>query len=219
MKEAKAERANGEEGGEEEPEGEEGDSPSSSSSDDGEDDESNEEKNASHDNLDEKLISFKSPNLMNQMLPHAVTAAAVAVVVVPPVPKEKVEKRKAEGSIDDQGPKKRVNTKGFGEFQKEQKLQEQMKELGEKYLTKSTIQFKDLGGMNEVIKQLREMIEWPLKYKNIFGYLGVKPPRGILISGPPGTGKTQLAMAICGEYPDIPFYKLNGPEIVSRLSG
>lgn len=65
-----------------------------------------------------------------------------------------------------------------------------MKELAEKYLTKSNIAFKDLGGMREVIKQLREMIEWPLKYKSIFGYLGVKPPRGILISGPPGTGKT-----------------------------
>lgn len=73
--------------------------------------------------------------------------------------------------------------------------------------------------MGDVIKQLKEMIEWPLKYKNIFGYLGVTPPRGILISGPPGTGKTQLALAIAGEYPDVPFYKLNGPEIVSRLSG
>ena len=63
------------------------------------------------------------------------------------------------------------------------------------------------------------MIEWPMKYSNIFEYLGVKPPRGILISGPAGTGKTQLALAICGENPDIPFYKLNGPEIVSGLSG
>ena len=63
------------------------------------------------------------------------------------------------------------------------------------------------------------MIEWPLKYTNIFEYLGVKPPRGILISRPPGTGKTTLALAIAGQNPDIPFYKLNAPEIVSGLSG
>ncbi len=73
--------------------------------------------------------------------------------------------------------------------------------------------------MKDTIKQLREMIEWPLKYDNIFEWLGVKPPRGILISGPPGTGKTLLAMAIAGENPDVPFYKLNAPEIVSSLSG
>ena len=79
--------------------------------------------------------------------------------------------------------------------------------------------FADIGGMKDTIKQLREMIEWPLKYDNIFDWLGVKPPRGILISGPPGTGKTLLSMAIAGENPDVPFYKLNAPEIVSSLSG
>lgn len=63
------------------------------------------------------------------------------------------------------------------------------------------------------------MIEWPLHHAGIFEYLGVKPPKGILISGPPGTGKTQLALAIAGENPDIPFYKVNAPEIVSGLSG
>lgn len=73
---------------------------------------------------------------------------------------------------------------------KEQKQQQQYAELLEKYLLKSTINFSDLGGIDPVLKQLKETLEWPLKFKNIFDYLGVNPPRGILISGPPGVGKT-----------------------------
>lgn len=86
-------------------------------------------------------------------------------------------------------------------------------------MIQSDVKYSDLGGISDIIKQLKEMIEWPMKYNNIFDFLGVKPPRGILISGPVGTGKTQLALAICGENTEIPFYKLNGPEIVSGISG
>ena len=78
-----------------------------------------------------------------------------------------------------------------------------------------SVKYSDLGGLDSVVKQLREMIEWPLKYADIFQFLGVKPPKGILISGPPGTGKTQLALAIAGENPEVPFYRLNAPEFVS----
>jgi 26S proteasome regulatory subunit T1 len=67
--------------------------------------------------------------------------------------------------------------------------------------------------MSEVIKQLKEMIEWPLKYKNIFGYLGVTPPRGILISGPPGTGKTLTARAVANRT-DATFIRVIGSELV-----
>jgi transitional endoplasmic reticulum ATPase len=81
------------------------------------------------------------------------------------------------------------------------------------------VSFSDLGGLDETIKQLKEMTEWPLKYENIFTWLGVKPPKGILISGPPGTGKTQLGLALAGENPEIPVFKLNAPEVVSGVSG
>lgn len=117
-------------------------------------------------------------------------------------------------------PKKRSNApNGYQDFLTKQQNLNTSKEMASKYLLQTTVKYEDLGGMNEIIKQLKEMIEWPLKYSSIFNFLGVKPPRGILISGPPGTGKTQLGMAICGENLDMPFYKLNGPEIVSGLSG
>ena len=94
-----------------------------------------------------------------------------------------------------------------------------MNEMLEKMLVHSKVDFNDVGGMKETIKQLREMIEWPLKHKGIFNWLGVSPPKGILISGPQGTGKTLLAMAIAGQNKDIPFYKISGPEIVTGISG
>jgi len=73
--------------------------------------------------------------------------------------------------------------------------------------------------MSDTIKQLKEMIEWPIKHSTIFEWLGVSPPKGILISGPPGCGKTLLAMAVAGSNPEINFYKITGPEIVTGISG
>jgi ATP-dependent 26S proteasome regulatory subunit len=94
-----------------------------------------------------------------------------------------------------------------------------MEDALDKFKVESKITFNDIGGMADIIKQLKEMIEWPLKHSTIFEWLGVSPPKGILISGPPGSGKTLLAMAIAGQNPDINFYRLAGPEIVTGISG
>jgi ribosome biogenesis ATPase len=80
------------------------------------------------------------------------------------------------------------------------------------------VRYSDLGGMNNVLQEIRQLIEYPLTHPEIFVHLGVEPPRGVLFRGPPGTGKTLLAEAIAGEL-GIPFYRLSAPEIVSGTSG
>jgi transitional endoplasmic reticulum ATPase len=80
------------------------------------------------------------------------------------------------------------------------------------------ITYEDIGGLNEEIKKIREMVEIPLKHPEIFERLGIEPPKGILLHGPPGTGKTLLAKAVANES-DANFILLNGPEIMSKFYG
>ncbi|RLG10358.1 ATPase, partial [Candidatus Pacearchaeota archaeon] len=80
------------------------------------------------------------------------------------------------------------------------------------------IAYEDIGGLDEEIKKVREMIEMPLKHPEIFDKLGVHPPKGVLLYGPPGTGKTLLAKAVAHES-SANFILLNGPEIMSKFVG
>jgi transitional endoplasmic reticulum ATPase len=80
------------------------------------------------------------------------------------------------------------------------------------------ITYEDIGGLNEEIKKIRELVEIPLKHPEIFERLGIEPPKGILLHGPPGTGKTLLAKAVANES-DANFILLNGPEIMSKFYG
>ncbi|CAI2386014.1 unnamed protein product [Moneuplotes crassus] len=86
------------------------------------------------------------------------------------------------------------------------------------YELHSDKRYSDLGGINDIIEEIKMLVEFPLKHPEIFKHLGVDPPRGILLCGQPGSGKTALAHSICGEM-GVPFYKISGPELVSSLSG
>ncbi len=80
------------------------------------------------------------------------------------------------------------------------------------------INYDDVGGMDETIKALREMVELPLRYPELFTRLGVDPPKGVLLHGPPGTGKTRLAQAVANES-EAEFFTINGPEIMGSAYG
>jgi len=84
--------------------------------------------------------------------------------------------------------------------------------------SRADVNYDDVGGMGDTIRQLREMVELPLRYPELFTRLGVDPPRGVLLHGPPGTGKTRLARAVANES-DASFFTINGPEIMGSAYG
>ena len=78
--------------------------------------------------------------------------------------------------------------------------------------------YDDLGGVRKQLAMIREMIELPLRHPQLFRTLGVKPPKGVLLHGPPGTGKTMIARAVANETGAF-FFLINGPEIMSKMAG
>ena len=83
---------------------------------------------------------------------------------------------------------------------------------------RADVTYDDIGGMGSTIDQLREMVELPLRYPELFQRLGVDPPKGVLLHGPPGTGKTRLARAVANESA-AEFFLINGPEIMGSAYG
>merc|ERR1711957_225531 len=78
--------------------------------------------------------------------------------------------------------------------------------------------YDDVGGCRRQMAQIREMIELPIRHPALFKTLGVKPPRGVLLYGPPGSGKTLIARAVANETGAF-FFLINGPEIMSKMAG
>ncbi len=80
------------------------------------------------------------------------------------------------------------------------------------------VTYEDIGGLHEEIQRIREMVELPLRHPELFQRLGIEPPRGVFLYGPPGCGKTLLAKAVANES-DANFYVISGPEIMSKFYG
>ncbi|PJF19494.1 hypothetical protein PSACC_00694 [Paramicrosporidium saccamoebae] len=81
-----------------------------------------------------------------------------------------------------------------------------------------TTKYSDLGGIEGILEEIRDLVERPFRNPEVYLHLGVEPPRGILLHGAPGSGKTSLAMAIAGEL-GVSLLKVSAPELVSGMSG
>jgi len=90
--------------------------------------------------------------------------------------------------------------------------------LREVFIEVPDVKYEHIGGLDTVIEQLKESVEWPIKTPESFERMGITPPRGILLYGPPGTGKTMLAKAVANES-EANFISIKGPELLSKWVG
>ena len=90
--------------------------------------------------------------------------------------------------------------------------------MREVFIENPEVQWEDIGGLLDVKRELQEAVEWPMKYPNLYEQLGHKMPRGILLHGPSGTGKTLLAKAVATES-EANFISVRGPELLSKWVG
>jgi transitional endoplasmic reticulum ATPase len=90
--------------------------------------------------------------------------------------------------------------------------------MREVFVEVPNVNWEDVGGLAEIKARLVEAVEWPLQYPALFTQAGIRPPKGILLSGPPGCGKTLLAKAIASET-NVNFISIKGPELLSKYIG
>ncbi|MDF2957922.1 MAG: AAA+-type ATPase [Candidatus Alkanophagales archaeon MCA70_species_1] len=90
--------------------------------------------------------------------------------------------------------------------------------LREVFVEVPKVRWEDIGGLERAKQELKELVEWPIKYPELFERLKIKPPKGVLLFGPPGTGKTMLAKAVANES-EANFISIKGPELLSKWVG
>ena len=90
--------------------------------------------------------------------------------------------------------------------------------MREVYVEIPDVSWSDIGGLGTIKKELQEAVEWPLKYPDIYNALGYSIPKGILLHGPSGNGKTMLAKAVAKDS-EVNFISVRGPELISKWVG
>ena len=90
--------------------------------------------------------------------------------------------------------------------------------MREVLIEKPNVKWEDIGALEEAKQELKEAVEWPLKFGKVFDHMSAKPPKGILLYGPPGTGKTLLAKAVATES-EANFIAVKGPEFLNKWVG
>ncbi|KAI9144776.1 P-loop containing nucleoside triphosphate hydrolase protein [Paraphysoderma sedebokerense] len=126
--------------------------------------------------------------------------------------------KSADTSTDSKSTKRKPKDEHKSEAKKRKTGSKSSSNQGTSEYSVPTSKLTDLGGVDHIIEEILELVAMPLAHPEIYRHTGVSPPRGILLHGPPGCGKTLLANAIAGEV-GVPFINISAPSIVSGMSG
>ncbi|KAG2064020.1 AAA-domain-containing protein [Suillus decipiens] len=152
---------------------------------------------------DQSLVSENPVEPGTSILPPSSTTPATNEVTSPDIrpPSSKRKLRSARSTAEDSSKRPKISSNSIA-----------------KDHTPPTIRLSDLGGVEACVEKMLELVAMPLCHPEIYLHTGVQPPRGVLLHGPPGCGKTLLANAIAGEL-GVPFISISAPSIVSGMSG
>lgn len=156
--------------------------------------------------------------IRDQLSGHAVTTGQTVPISFGLGPLSSMSGQSIPLKIADTTPDGTVVITDSTEMQVSEKPAEQIVSEGANDRKTPSVTYEDIGGLDEELEQVREMIELPMRHPELFGQLGIDPPKGVLLHGPPGTGKTLMAKAVANEI-DAYFTNISGPEIMSKFYG